>query len=206
MLALVPVRDLRQRSASRSPVCMELAREQDQIARAATGDPAAIRAIIVRHAGPLNALAYRMLQSSEDAEDIVQETFLRAWKALPGWRAEAKFSTWLHAVALNLCRDRLRKRRETAMAEPPDVVDPAPGPHVALDQRQRAGVLYRALDTLPDRQREAILLCTLGNYSNREAADMMDISPEAVESLLARGRRSLREILADGPLGKDNDR
>lgn len=185
---------------------METAREQDQIARAATGDPAAIRALVVRHAGPLHALAFRMLRSSEEAEDMVQETFLRAWKALPGWRGEAKFSTWLHTVTLNLCRDRLRKRRETFMAEPPDIADPAPSPMAVLDARQRASALNKALDELPERQREAIFLCTLEGYSNREAAGMMDISPEAVESLLARGRRALRDSLARGPLGKDHER
>ena len=92
------------------------------------------------------------------------------------------------------------------MAEPPDMADPAPSPMAVLDARQRSSALNKALDELPERQREAILLCTLEGYSNREAAGMMDISPEAVESLLARGRRALRDSLARGPLGKDYER
>ncbi|MEM9670042.1 MAG: RNA polymerase sigma factor [Pseudomonadota bacterium] len=171
--------------------------EADQIKRAAGGDPAAIRAIIVRNTAPLHALAFRMLRSSEDAEEVVQETFLRAWKALPKWQPKAKLSTWLHRVALNLCYDRLRKRREHVMAEPPDMVDEGPGPDGQLSRKQDVARVHNALAKLPERQQAALSLCALEGYTNKMAAEILDVSVDALESLLARGRRQLRKILSE---------
>lgn len=176
-------------------VRMAVDREADQIKRAAGGDPAAIRAIVVRNTAPLNALAYRMLRSQEDAEEVVQETFLRAWKALPKWKPNAQLSTWLHRVALNLCYDRLRKRREHVMAEPPDMVDETPGPQGQLERQQSITKVRDALAQLPERQQAALSLCALEGYTNRMAAEILEISVEALESLLSRGRRQLRSIL-----------
>ncbi|MEO1405747.1 MAG: RNA polymerase sigma factor [Pseudomonadota bacterium] len=178
-----------------SLVRMAVDREADQIKRAAGGDPAAIRAIVVRNTAPLNALAYRMLRSQEDAEEVVQETFLRAWKALPKWKPNAQLSTWLHRVALNLCYDRLRKRREHVMAEPPDIVDETPGPQGQLERQQSIAKVRDALAQLPERQQAALSLCALEGYTNKMAAEILEISVEALESLLSRGRRQLRSIL-----------
>ena len=110
-----------------------------------------------------------MLGDASEAEDVTQETFLRAWKALPGWEPRAKFSTWLHRVALNLCYDRLRKRREVTMEILPERTDPA----------------------------AALTLCALQGHTQSEAADIMDVSVEALESLLARARRTLRASLLE---------
>ncbi|MEO0882731.1 MAG: RNA polymerase sigma factor [Pseudomonadota bacterium] len=172
-------------------------RDADQIKRAAGGDPAAIRAIVVRNTAPLNALAYRMLRSQEDAEEVVQETFLRAWKALPNWKPNAQLSTWLHRVALNLCYDRLRKRREHVMAEPPDMVDDGPGPHGQMERQQDIERVHAAIAQLPERQQAALSLCALEGYTNKMAADILEISIDALESLLSRGRRHLRKILTE---------
>ena len=176
---------------------MSTDREADQIKRAAGGDPAAIRAIVVRHTARLHALAFRMLRSSEDAEDVVQETFLRAWKALPTWQPRAKLSTWLHRVTLNLCYDRLRKKRETTTDDLPEQADETPGPHAQLVRQQTVERVQAGLSALPDRQRAALSLCALEGYSNREAADILEISVDALESLLARGRRQLKKRLTD---------
>jgi RNA polymerase sigma-70 factor, ECF subfamily len=101
-------------------------------------------------------------------------------------------------VTLNLCRDRLRRKRELVTAEPPDRPDPAPTPEAALDEAQRSGAVAAAIHALPERQREAILLVHYQDLSNIEAAAMLDVSVDALESLLARGRRALRKAFEEG--------
>lgn len=169
-----------------------------EIERAAGGDCRAARAIVHRYSPQVFALASRMLDDREAAEDVTQETFLRAWKVLPNWKPKAKLSTWLHRVALNLCYDALRKKRETLMAEPPERVDAALRPDQVLDQQQRVDAIGIAIATLPERQAAALALCALEGRSNIEAAEIMQVSIEALESLLARARRSLRSKLNQG--------
>lgn len=139
--------------------------------------------------------AYRMLGDRAEAEDITQETFLRAWRALPDWQPKAKFSTWACTVALNLCRDRLRKKKPVLMDELPERIDSALRPEEALASSQAQNWIAKQISVLPERQREAISLCALEGMSNIEAADVMDISVHALESLLARARRALRLTL-----------
>ncbi len=171
--------------------------ESREIARAREGDRIAMRALIDRHTPAIYALSYRMLHRCEDAEDVTQETFLRAWKALPRWQAKARFSTWLHRIALNLCYDRLRKHREPLFAEPPDQIDTqTPLPDADLQARQTQAAVEAALARLPDRQRAALTLTALQGHSDKEAAAIMKISIRALESLLARARRGLKRELA----------
>ena len=174
---------------------MSYASEADLIARAAAGDARAVQTLVNTHMPRVYALARRTLSQDQEAEDVTQEAFLRAWKALPDWEPRAKFSTWLHRVTLNLCRDRLRKKRETVMEEPPEMVDTALRPDQQLTRTQTNSVLQDAINQLPERQREAITLCSLQELSNIEAAEIMDISVEAIESLLSRARRGLRAAL-----------
>ena len=177
---------------------MAFTSDLDQITRAAAGDAAAVRALVNRYSPGILALATRMLGDSAEAEDVTQETFIRAWKALSNWEPRAKFSTWLHRVALNLCYDRLRKRREVLPEELPDRPDPALGPQDRLDQVQRVKAVEAAIARLPERQSAALTLCALQGHSQTEAADIMEVSVEALESLLARARRTLRAELLEG--------
>lgn len=170
----------------------------DQITRAAAGDPAAVRALVSRYSPGVLSLATRMLGDRTEAEDVTQETFIRAWKALPGWEPRAKFSTWLHRVALNLCYDRLRKKRESLPGELPDQADRSLGPADTYDQSQRIGAIEQAISRLPERQSAALTLCALQGHSQAEAAEILEISVEALESLLARARRTLRAELLEG--------
>jgi len=157
-----------------------------------------VQALVARKLPRLLALSRRMLGDAAEAEDVAQEAFLRAWKQAPNWiPGAAKFDTWLHRVTLNLCYDRLRKKRETPMAEPPDRPDPGPQPDRGLETSQLGAQVDRALQALPERQREAIVLCHYQELSNIEAAELMGVSVEALESLLSRGRRTLRTALAD---------
>lgn len=177
--------------------------ELDQITRAANGDRAAQAALVNRNMPIIFRVAYRMLQDQAEAEDVTQETFLRAWKILPDWQPKAKFSTWACTVALNLCRDRIRKKKPVLMDELPERVDTDLRPEEALASQQAVANIEARIAALPDRQREALSLCALEGMSNIEASEVMQVSVSALESLLARARRSLRsdlELDRDGAL------
>src|SRR5690606_21973682 len=149
--------------------------------------------------GRILALAFRMLGSRAEAEEVAQEVFLRVWQQAGAWRATdgARLSTWLHRVAVNLCLDRLRRRRETGLEAAAEVAAADPHPGANLQRRAVADRVAAALASLPDRQRTAIVLCHYQELGNIEAAAVMEIGVEALESLLARGRRGLRERLRD---------
>lgn len=170
--------------------------ELDQITRAAGGDRAAQAALVNRNMPIVFRVAYRMLQDRAEAEDVTQETFLRAWKALPDWQPKAKFSTWACTVALNLCRDRLRKKKPVLMDELPERVDTGLRPEESLASQQALQGIEAKIADLPERQREALTLCALEGMTNIEAAATMDVSVRALESLLARARRTLKAGLS----------
>jgi RNA polymerase sigma-70 factor (ECF subfamily) len=138
-----------------------------------------------------------MLADAAEAEDVAQEAMLRLWKIAPDWRpGEAKVSTWLHRVAANLCIDLLRKRRRLSAEEAPETADDAPSAQARLEQADRAAALREALDALPDRQRAAVTMRHFSGLSNPEIGESLGVSVEAVESLLARGRRALAQRLS----------
>ncbi len=167
------------------------------IARVGAGDSAACRALVDAHLGRIHGFAWRMLGDAGEAEDVAQEAFIRLWRQAARWRAEARAGTWLHRVAHNLCIDRLRRRRETPGNPVPEPADPAPGPMAARHRDQVTGAIQAALAGLPERQRAAIALVHYQELGNIEAAAVMDISVEALESLLSRGRRGLRQRLVE---------
>jgi RNA polymerase sigma factor (sigma-70 family) len=172
--------------------------DDELVARAGRGDPAAVRALVARKLPRILALAQRMLFDAAEAEDVAQEAFVRIWKHAPNWRpGEAKFDTWLHRVTLNLCYDRLRRRRERPTAETPEKEDTGPAPDRNLHALDVGKRVNASLQALPPRQREAIVLCHYQELGNIEAAALMEVSVEALESLLSRGRRALRAALAD---------
>ncbi len=179
--------------------------DADLVARVGEHDAGAVRTLVARKLPRLLALATRLLGDRMEAEDIAQETFVRIWKQAPHWRGgEAKFDTWLHRVALNLCYDRLRGRREQPADTMPEEADPAAAPDLHMETRSRDERVRAALAALPVRQREALVLTYYQELSNLEAAGLMDISVDALESLLARARRTLRAQLAGESAGKDS--
>ena len=177
--------------------------DTDMMARLSNGDPSAAQALISSKLPRLLALARRLLGDAAEAEDVAQEALVRAWKQAPNWKPGlARFDTWLHKVALNLCYDRLRRPRLVSDAGLVEPVDPGPAPDARLLAQDRQARVEAALQALPPRQREAIVLCYYQDLGNQTAADLMKVSVEALESLLSRGRRTLRGALIDlsGPL------
>ncbi|MGF6721737.1 RNA polymerase sigma factor (sigma-70 family) [Paraburkholderia sp. GAS41] len=178
--------------------------DAELVARVGEQDPAAVRTLVSRKLPRLLALATRMLGDRMEAEDVAQEAFVRIWKQAPHWQeGEARFDTWIHRVALNLCYDRLRRQREDPVAELPDEVDPQALPDIQLEARVRDERVRTALAALPVRQREALVLNYYQELSNIEAAALMGITVDALESLLARARRNLRAHLAGSGFSKD---
>lgn len=166
----------------------------------ANGDAASGRALLNRLAPRLFAHAARLLRDRAEAEDVVQEAMLRLWKIAPDWRqGEAKVSTWMYRVVSNLCIDRLRKSTRNPSVGIDNVQVPA-APEASQVERltnaDRARAVEDALNELPERQRQAVILRHLDGLSNPEIAEVMDIGVEAVESLIARGKRALSARLA----------
>ncbi len=173
--------------------------DDELVAAVAEGDEAACRLLMVRHLPRMVALGRRMLGNHADAEDVAQEVFLRVWTHADRWQpGQAQFGTWLHRVATNLCLDRIRKNRGGTedIDAIPEPASEEPGPDRQLEQSQIAARVEAALQHLPERQRAAIALSHYQGLSNTETADILEVSVEAVESLLSRARRQLRAELA----------
>ncbi|GAA3853571.1 RNA polymerase sigma factor [Celeribacter arenosi] len=173
------------------------------------GDASAARALTVRLTPKVLGYATRLLRDRAEAEDVAQEAMVRLWRIAPEWRqGEAKVTTWLYRVVTNLCTDRLRKKRGKGIDEIPEPEDGRPSQDAVLMQAARMAALDAALATLPDRQREAVVLRHIEGLSNPQIAEVLDISVEAVESLTARGKRSLAAALSGqkDELGFEDDR
>ncbi|MCA0042993.1 RNA polymerase sigma factor [Celeribacter litoreus] len=161
------------------------------------GDREAARVLTYRLTPRVLGYAARILKDRAEAEDVAQEAMLRLWKIAPEWRqGEAKVTTWLYRVVTNLCTDRLRKARGTGLDEIAEPEDDRPSQEAEIMTRQRLSALEKALATLPDRQRQAVVMRHIEGLGNPEIAEALDISVEAVESLTARGKRALAKALA----------
>ena len=174
------------------------------------GDQKAYQSLVYRHSQAISHYAYRLLGSKTDAEDITQETFLRLWINAHKWQPEkARLTTWLHRIAHNLCIDLQRKQKhlqpeadaqsgdQAAREQPAAGQDSLNGDSTTQTSDRQLQRVRQALDELPENQRSALTLCTFSGFSNQEAAAIMGLSLKALESALARARRSLREKLSD---------
>lgn len=166
----------------------------------ARGDAEAARVLTGRHLGRVYGFAARLLGDRAEAEDVAQEAMLRMWRVAGTWRTgEAKLSSWLYRVTVNLCTDRQRARQRRRAEPLDDVAEPADetaNTEATLMQRERHDALQAALASLPDRQRQAVVLRHIEGLTNPEIAAILEVGVEAVESLTARGKRALTAALA----------
>ena len=142
------------------------------------------------------AHAYYRLGNTSDAEDVTQEAFLKLWKVAPNWKQDkAQVSTWLYRVVSNLCKDRYRRTTLEGTASTEKPTDEATSPTYGLEEQYRQKALYAAMSALPEGQRLAVQLRHIDELTNPQIAEIMGVSVEAIESLVARGKRKLTKIL-----------
>lgn len=165
------------------------------MARIARGDEPAFRMLARRHLPAAVGLARRVLGNAAEAEDVAQEAMLRVWTHAPRWQPLAAFRTWLTRVVVNLCLDRKRRTAWVELEAAGEVVDSALGPGQRIEDEERERLLASAIDRLPARQRTAIVLTYTEGMSNAQVAEMLGTSVSAVETLLVRGKQSLRRAL-----------
>lgn len=173
-------------------------RGDDELMRTiASGDEDGLRVLMERWERPVFGFLVRMLQSEEDARELTSETFYRVYRNAPSYRAEGKFKSWLFRISGNLARSALRRKRIlrwVGIDEAPEPrASPSTQPDDVLEARARAEALEVAVQSLPARQRQAILLRLETGMSYREIADTMHTSVSAVETLLHRATTRLKQ-------------
>ncbi|MGE3274189.1 MAG: RNA polymerase sigma factor [Vicinamibacterales bacterium] len=178
--------------------------DEELVARSVDGDVDSFNQLVRRWERPIYALAYRTIGREEDARDVTQDTFLRAFRALPGFKGQAKFSSWLYRIALNLCRDWIRRQRRTptvAMPEGVDIVELAAeqGPVESIEtlvaRREMGRAVAEAMKRLPDEQRTAIILKEYHGLTFQEIADIQGCPLSTVKTRLYQGLTVLRRHL-----------
>lgn len=153
--------------------------------------------LVRRHQDSAWRIAYHYLKDPSEAEDVVQEVFLKILAAAPRYRPRSKFSTYLYRIIANLCLDVRRKNRPQYTEDVPRLENGYAGPDEALRRRERQRIVRRTVDKLPERQRLAVVLRYFEELSLTEIAAAMDTGYKSVERLLARARKSLAGHLAD---------
>lgn len=195
--------------------------DEELVDRSKTGDTESFNQLVRRWERPIFALAYRTLGREEDARDVTQETFLRAFRALPGFKGDAKFSSWLYRIALNLCRDWIRKDRRTPVVAVPEgieldqLAEKQQHETTSVEEMAARAELSRgvakAMEHLPAEQRTAILLKEYHGLTFQEIADMMNCPLSTAKTRVYQGLTLLRKHLAEqgqfdppagGPAGK----
>ncbi len=173
------------------------------VARARRGDPDAFAQIVDRYDRDLRALAFRLLGDRHLMDDVLQESYVKAYRALPGFRGGSRLGTWLYRIVYNACMDELRRAQKVASLHPDDeLAQEAPNadPHEAIGERSALGA---ALASLPPQERAAVLLVDAQGFDYAEAARILDVPPGTVASRLNRARATLRATLAAADEGMD---
>jgi RNA polymerase sigma-70 factor (ECF subfamily) len=178
--------------------------DEDLVIRSRGGDLESFNQLILRWERPIFALAYRVIGREEDARDVCQETFLRAFRALPGFKGQEKFSSWVYRIELNLCRDWMRRQRRTPTVQMPEGADPEElaaqgGPAESIEdlvaRRELSAVVAEAMALLPEEQRTAIVLKEYHGMTFQEIADLQGCPLSTVKTRLYQGLSVLRRHL-----------
>jgi RNA polymerase sigma-70 factor (ECF subfamily) len=182
--------------------------DEELVAQSIRGDTDSFNQLILRWERPIYALAYRTIGREEEARDVCQETFLRAFRALPRFRGQAKFSSWLYRIALNLCRDWIRRERRAPMVQPPEDTDlmelaaarePSESIEDLVARKDLTRLVERAMTRLPEEQRTAIVLKEYHGLTFQEIADLLGCPLSTVKTRLYQGLTVLRRELAKSP-------
>jgi len=177
-------------------------KEKELIARAQEGDKAAFAALVRAHQDEVYTLARRLVGDPHLAADVAQESLVRAWRALPRFRGEARLSTWLHRITVNTAWTHKDRARRAAAASIEDYYDlpalPSPDdPETAGELIELRGRLRDALDRLPEAQRQVVVMKDVHGWSHQEIADAMDITVTAAKVRLHRARSRLAKDLEE---------
>ena len=174
------------------------------VAEARRGDLSAFEELVKRYEKRVYAIALRSSASPEDAADITQEVFLKAWRSMESFRGDSGFSTWLFRITMNLCVDHARHKQTQSQTqslvqgeedEERPIPDPAPTPEEHLDNSELGRELAAALDEVSEEHRRIVLLRDVSGMSYTEIAEVLEISEGTVKSRLSRARIALRKIL-----------
>src|ERR1043165_4277695 len=178
--------------------------DEELVARSMGGDLDSFNQLVLRWERPIYALAYRVIGREEDARDVCQETFLRAFRALGGFKGQAKFSSWLYRITLNLCRDWIRRERRQPIAQAPEGVDlfelagetnPSESVEELVARKEIGAAVAAAMALLPEEQRTAIILKEYHGLTFQEIANMLDCPLSTVKTRLYQGLTVLRRQL-----------
>jgi RNA polymerase sigma-70 factor (ECF subfamily) len=184
--------------------------DEELVEACRAGETSAYDVLVARWEDKIRGAAWRVLGSEEEARDVAQEAFLKAYRGLDAFKREARFSSWLYQIALNLCRDRLRRRRTRASVSleeleeaGPVLVEPRPGAHELALQSDLARVVRRAVAALPEEQREVVILKEYEGLTFLEIAQALDLPVSTVKTRLYRGLGQMRVRLEqDGVRGE----
>ena len=178
--------------------------DEELVARSRTGDAESFNQLISRWERPIYALAYRVIGREEDARDVTQETFLRAFRGLAAFKGQAKFSSWLYRIALNLCRDWIRRKKRSPIATLPEDVEledlasdtgPTETVEDLVSRRELSELVEAAMARLPEEQRTAIILKEYHGMTFQEIADLQGCPLSTVKTRLYQGLSVLRREL-----------
>lgn len=181
-----------------------MSNEAKLIERVVAGDTEAFADLVTAYEGKVYNLCLRMCGDPEDARDLAQESFIKAWRGLRFYKQEAAFSTWLYRLTSNVCIDFLRQKKRRATVSltagedeerQPDIPDPAPTPEERAVSADRRETVARAMAQLEDDFRMVLTLRVVEELSYDEIADIMDLKVGTVKSRLARAREKLKKIL-----------
>lgn len=169
--------------------------DHELLALIQAGNGQAFAELVERHTARFYRLAFRYLQNKEAAEDVVQDAFLRLWENPGLWRPErnTKFTTWFYRIVVNLCLDVRKKKKPEALADETSIMDDREALDETMIQTQEQQALEKEIAGLPERQRTALNLCFDEGLSNQEAADVMGLNLKALQSLVMRAKKTLKE-------------
>lgn len=161
----------------------------------ALGNSNAFSMLLNRHLPKAVRFAYKMLGNLADAEDAAQDAFLKVWQQAAKWQPKSQFTTWFYKILYHLCIDIIRKRKIHEDDALDHIEDDKPNPEMALQTENIKQYMQKIIMELPEQQRAALALCYYQDYSTQQAADILGVSLTALDSLLFRARRSLRNKL-----------